>query len=269
MRASLNDKAPMLLLLLASVALAVGFTLPIGAERLEKTRYQRLEGFIGSFESAKAAAAAAKAVDPAQSDTLGMLARAVRRSYTPVEANALLSRVQHMTQTREEAARPAPPPRKTRRPAARVTPAVAVSTPVVHAVAAPAPPPEPRAAETMDSVGEDYERDAAKYHLDASAAQGAVTLSLRGLSRSGPRFILKVAVRNRGGEDFFVRELVLREGKETLAAKAYMRLFVEPGRTREGFIVFDRPRPGAAVHVALKEDREKGRVVELAVPYPF
>jgi hypothetical protein len=118
-------------------------------------------------------------------------------------------------------------------------------------------------------VGEIYENDPAKYSLDASAAQGTIVLRLRGLSRSGGRYILKVSVTNRGGDDFFVREFSLRDGQEVIGSKSLVRLFVEPGRTREGFVVFEKPRTGAAVHVALKEDKEKGRVVELAVPYPF
>jgi hypothetical protein len=118
-------------------------------------------------------------------------------------------------------------------------------------------------------VGEIYENDPSKYALDASAARGSIVLRLRGLSRSGGRYILKVSVTNRGGDDFFVREFALRDGKEIIGSKSLVRLFVEPGRTREGFVVFEKPRTGAAVHVALKEDREKGRVVELPVPYPF
>jgi hypothetical protein len=125
------------------------------------------------------------------------------------------------------------------------------------------------APETSDSVGDLYENDPAKYSLETSAVQGSIVLRLRGLSRAGGRYVLKVAVTNRGGDDFFVREFVLRDGQDVIGSKSLVRLFVEPGRTREGFVVFEKPRNGAAVHVALKEDKEKGRVVELAVPYPF
>jgi hypothetical protein len=52
MRASLRDNAPAFLLVLASAILTVAFSLPIGAERLARTQYQRLEGFVGSFEPA-------------------------------------------------------------------------------------------------------------------------------------------------------------------------------------------------------------------------
>lgn len=268
-RKSWNDKAPALLLLLASASLAVAFSVPIGAERLARTQYQRLEGYVGAFEPTKASEAAAQAMNPAQSATLGLLARAVRRSYTPVEANALLSRVEQMAQARKEE-KPAPVPRKARRPAAPATrAAVAVSSAAAKPEPGPAAAPEAPASETADSVGESYESDPAKYALDASAAQGTITLHLRGLSRSGRRCTLKVAVSNRGDDDFFVRELVAIAGAEDVKSRSFVRLFVEPSRTREGFIVFDKPRPGAVVHVALKEDREKGRVIDIAVPYPF
>lgn len=274
MRASLRDNAPAFLLVLASAILAVAFSLPIGAERLARTQYQRLEGFVGSFEAAKAPDAPAKGAAGGGAETWGLVAQAVRQRYTPVEANALLSRVESLTKTQGA-------PRKTAERTARAktdkkTAQAAVAAAAVagsSAAVKPEPHAPPIAAapapETADSVGEAYENDPAKYSMDASAAQGAVILRLRGLSRAGGRYVLKVAVTNRGGDDFFVREFALRDGQDVIGSKSLVRLFVEPGRTREGFVVFEKPRNGAAVHVALKEDKEKGRVVELAVPYPF
>lgn len=272
MRASLRDNAPAFLLVLASAILAAAFSLPIGAERLARTQYQRLEGFVGSFEAAQAPETAVKGQPAAGTETWGLVAQAVRQRYTPIEANALLSRVESLTAPKKSAEKPAAHSArvKTRRSVApEVTLAVAASSaaaiPEPHVPTAAGTP----APETADSVGELYENDPAKYSLDASAAQGSIILRLRGLSRSGGRCILKVAVTNRGGEDFFVREFALRDGQEVIGSKSLVRLFVEPGRTREGFVVFEKPRTGADVHVALKEDREKGRVVELPVPYPF
>lgn len=269
MKASLRDNAPAFLLVLASAILAVAFSLPIGAERLARTQYQRLEGFVGSFESAKAPSADAKGAPTTGTETWGLVAQAVRQRYTPIEANALLSRVESLAKAKDTAEKAAARSiRQTRKRAVPAAPAAvtASSAPVIP----PAPPSAaPPAPETADSMGEIYENDPAKYSLDASAAQSSIILRLRGLSRSGGRYILKVSVTNRGGDDFFVREFSLRDGQEVVGSKSLIRLFIEPGRTREGFIVFEKPRTGAAVHVALKEDREKGRVVELPVPYPF
>jgi hypothetical protein len=275
MRASLRDKAPALLLVSASAILSVAFSLPIGAERLARTQYQRLEGFVGSFEGGEKAAAAPAATGApgGGTETWGLVAQAVRQRYTPIEANALLSRVQSLTKTPEAPGKAAERAveAKARKRAAQAAPAVvavssaapkAETNPQAIAPAAPAP-------ETADSVGEAYENDSAKYALDAVAASGPISLRLRGLSRTGGRYILKLAVTNRGGDDFFVREVVLRDGQEVVGSKSFLRLFVEPGRTREGLVVFEKPRTGAVVHVALKEDREKGRLIELAVPYPF
>lgn len=272
MRASLRDNAPALLLALASAILAVAFSLPIGAERLARTQYQRLEGFVGSFESSKASGAPAQGATADGGETWGLVAQAVRQRYTPVEANALLSRVESLTKAQEPARKTAERPSRTkaRKNAGEATPtAVAASTAAVKLEAHTQPVAAAPAPETAESVGEAYENDPAKYSLDASVAQGTIILRLRGLSRAGGRYVLKVAVTNRGGDDFFVREFVLRDGQDVIGCKSLIRLFVEPGRTREGFVVFEKPRNGAAVHVALKEDKEKGRAVELAVPYPF
>lgn len=258
--------------MLASAILVVAFSLPIGAERLARTQYERLEGFVGSFEASKAPNTDANGTSAAGGETWGLVAQAVRQRYTPIEANALLNRVESLTkakETEEKAAAHSERLKIRKRALQAAAPAMAASSatvkPEAHAPALAAIP----APETADSVGETYENDPAKYSLDASAAQGSIILRLRGLSRSGGRYILKVSVTNRGGDDFFVREFALRDGKEIIGSKSLVRLFVEPGRTREGFVVFEKPRTGAAVHVALKEDREKGRVVELLVPYPF
>jgi hypothetical protein len=238
----LRDNAPVLLLVLASVILAIAFSLPIGTERLAHTQYQLLEGFAGSFEAPKIATVGI--------ETLGLVAQTMLQKYTPIGINA-----------------PARTPRvRVRKRAVSVvssTAAVSSTAIKLHI------PPDIPAPETGDSVGEAYESDPAKYSLEASAAQGPISVRLRGLSRSDGRYILKVSVTNRSGDDFFVRELSLRDGSEVIDSKSLVRLFVEPGRTREGFVVFEKPRAGAAVYVALKEDREKGRTVELAVPYPF
>lgn len=271
----IKDNAPALLLVLASAILVVAFSLPIGAERLARTQYLRLEGFVGSFEPSKGAAAGA-VVPTAGSETLGLVALAVRQRYSPLEAAALLTRVESLTnakKTVEKSVSHAERAKARKLAAASIAAAVAAAVaassaavkPEVHAPAGPASP----APETADSVGDLYENDPAKYSMDASVAQGSIVLRLRGLSKSGSRYVLKVAVTNRGGDDFFVREFALRDGQEVIGSKSLVRLFVEPGRTREGFVVFEKPRTGAAVHVALKEDKEKGRVVELAVPYPF
>lgn len=269
MRAFLSDKAPALLLASASAILLAAFCLPVGGERRARTQYQRLAGYIGTFEATQSADSPGKAAISTRGETWGLVAQAVRQRYTPIQADALLNRVESFS---KDAHKPAQRRGrvKARKPAASMpTASSAASTATVKTDAAVAPPAAVSAPETADSVSARYENDLSKYPLDKSAAQGTIVLRLQGLSRSSSRYILKVAVTNRGDDDFFVRDLVVRDGRDILAAKSYIRLFVEPGRTREGFVVFDKPRTGADVHVALKEDREKGRAVELPVPYPF
>lgn len=266
MKSSLANSAPALLLASATAILAAAFVLPVGGERQPRTRYQRLAGFAGTFGTPRSAESSPAST---RGETWGLVVQAVRQKYTPVQADALLNRVEAFSTSAEKPAR-----RRgrvnIRKPAAPIpTAPVAASTAEAEPAAAVAPPATASAVETADSVGARYENDLSKYPLDKGAAQGPIALRLRGLSRNSGRCILKVAVTNRGDDDFFIRDFVVRDGRDVLAAKSYVRLFVEPGRTREGFVVFDKPRTGADVHVALKEDREKGQVVELPVPYPF
>lgn len=263
----LRAAAPACLLASTSAILTAAFCLPLGRERLlAATPYQRLDAFVGAFEAPKVPASSSKDETSARSETLGLVTQAVRQKFTPVQANALLSRVESLTKERpgQTNAGPRADRIKARKPAAA---AVATSSTTARPEAPSTPPASVK--DTIETVGDRYEDDAAKFPLDKSAAQGAVTLRLCGLSRTGDRYTLKVEVTNRGGEDFFVKDLSVRVAQEDLRSKSYMRLFVEPGRTREGFVVFDKPRAGADVHAALKEDREKGRAVELPVPYPF
>lgn len=266
MRASLSDKAPALLLLLASAILVVAFTVPIGAERRARTEYQRLEGFVGTFTQAGPQVSLSTG-SAGGGETWGLVAQAVRQKYTPIEANALLSRVESLNRqpAKEDRARAKP----AKAAAAKHQAAVAASTTAAHAEPPRLPAAAQPPAETFDTVADHFENEPAKYSLDATASDGPIRLRLRGISRTGDRFILKVTVTNHGGEDFFVRDFTLRDGQDVIGSKSFIRLFVEPGRTREGFVVFEKPRAGAAVHVALKEDREKGRVVKMPVPYPF
>lgn len=267
MRASLSDKAPALLLILASAILVVAFTVPIGSERRARTHYQRLEGFVGSFQQAGPQVSLSTAASGGV-ETWGMVAQAVRQKFTPIEANALLNRVESLRRAPSKEERPRTKAAKTAAAKSQAAiAAVAASTAAVRPE--PSRPAAVPAAETFDMVSDQYENEPAKYALDASASEGPIRLQLRGISRTGSRFILKVTVTNHGGEDFFVRDFTLRDGQDVIGSKSFIRLFVEPGRTREGFVVFEKPRAGAVVHVALKEDREKGRVVKMPVAYPF
>lgn len=265
----LRAAAPACLLASMSAILAAAFCLPLGRERLlATTPYQRLDGFVGAFEAPKVPAPSAKDEPSARSETLGLVTQAVRQKFTPVQANALLSRVESLTKERPGQTNAGPRANRIKARKLAATAAAVATSSTTARPEAPSASPAP-AKDTIETVGDRYEDDAAKFPLDKSAAQGAVSLRLCGLSRTGDRYTLKVEVTNRGGEDFFVKDLSVRVAQEDLRSKSYMRLFVEPGRTREGFVVFDKPRAGADVHAALKEDREKGRAVELPVPYPF
>ncbi|MBI4060994.1 MAG: hypothetical protein HY403_06135 [Elusimicrobia bacterium] len=188
-------------------------------------------------------------------------------------------------------AQPVRPARVSRRPAGtrsrpnapRGEVAVAVSTTAVPqpdrtpiAVASPLEGvprqvPRPAAAELDDSpeaLRDAFEADPSKFPLDAKVWADGVHLRLAGLCRLNGRYILKATVTNRSGADFFVKEFGAYNGEDVISVRSHIRLFVEPGRTRDGYLLFTPPA-GAQVKIKLKEDREKGRVLEVPVRYPF
>lgn len=135
--------------------------------------------------------------------------------------------------------------------------------------ASPTPPAfVPPEDYTADLIRDAFEGCDSKFPLDAKSAAGGVLVRLQGLCRWQGHFIVKVAAGNQSGSDFFIKKLDAYDGTELITVKSYFRLLVEPERTREGFVVFDA-RPGAQVKIALKEDRENGRALQLPIRYPF
>lgn len=119
-----------------------------------------------------------------------------------------------------------------------------------------------------DLIRESFESELSKVPLDAKASAGGVILRVVGLCRWQGHFIARVSVTNDTGKDFFVKDLAAYSGAAILTLKAYFRLLVEAGRTREEFVVFDAPS-GAKVQLVQEEDEEGGRILKVQVPYPF
>ena len=176
----------------------------------------------------------------------------------------------------QHAEAPIPRPRAKHRLAPRLhTPIAdlaAPSAPAIEGVPKTGPPAKPEVVSldsyTFDLIRESYEGELSKYPMDGKASAGSVVLRLAGLCRWDGHYIAKVSVTNGAGSDFFVKELSAYAGTEFITARSFFRLFVEAGRTTEGYIVFD-PHAGSEVQITLKEDRENGRPLTLPVHYPF
>lgn len=129
-------------------------------------------------------------------------------------------------------------------------------------------PQVPLESYSADLIRDAFDAEPSKLLLDAKTTGDKIVLRLEGICRWQGLYIARVAVSNQTGADFFIKELSAYAGPSIITVKSYFRLFVEPGRTRDGHVVFD-PAAGAKVKIKLKEDRERGRVIEIPVPYPF
>jgi len=262
------------------MALCAGFAVPIGRERGYGTTYARFAGLTVRFtppapaSGSNGPAATAAALETGAPDAVASLAG----SATPAGAGARASR--------SEPSRPSRAGRKhPRKAVASLADAgIALSTPTAvprpdqTPIAAPSPleglpqaAPRPAAAPADDSpeaLRDAFEGDPSKFPLDAKTWAEGVFLRLAGLCKVKAGYIVKVSVTNRSGADFFVQELGAYSGEDLVSIRSHIRLFVEPGRTRDGYLVV-APPPGAQVKIKLKEDREKGRVLEVPVRYPF
>ena len=121
----------------------------------------------------------------------------------------------------------------------------------------------------LEDIADRFESDESKFPLDRSTDAGGVALRLIGLEKLPAMFVLKIAVVNSADADFFVKGFAIEAGKQILSNRSSFRILVEPNRTREGYVLFERPPGGSIVHIKLKEDGGRGRSLEMAIPYPF
>ena len=140
---------------------------------------------------------------------------------------------------------------------------------VALSAVAPTDTLDPLQRYTMQDLVDGFESDPSKYPLDRTLRSDGIALTLEGLQRRDKLCVLKVAVANATDADFFVKEFAVRAGATILGSRSLFRILVEPHRSREGYVVFERPPSGAAVQIKLKEDGGKGRSVDAAVPYRF
>ena len=121
----------------------------------------------------------------------------------------------------------------------------------------------------LDDIADRFEADESKFPLDRSTVAGEVTLRLVGLEKLPAMFVLKIAVDNFAGADFFVKGFTVKAGNQILSSRSVFRILVEPQQTREGYVLFEKPQAGTIVQIILTEDGGKGRSLETTIPYPF
>lgn len=121
----------------------------------------------------------------------------------------------------------------------------------------------------LEDIMDAFENDPSKYPLKESKTAEGVTLSLAGLEKKDKMFVLKIAMDNETDSDFFVREFQIRSSGRILASRALFRIIVESRRVREGYVLFEKPGPGAHVDIELREDGGKERSIDLPIAYQF
>ena len=122
---------------------------------------------------------------------------------------------------------------------------------------------------SLQEVMDRFEADPSKYPLDRTVVVDGITLSLRGLQRRDASFVLKVALANATGSDFYIKDFTLQAGSTVIGSRSLFRILVEPHREREGYVIFEKPQAGAQVNVYLKEDGGKARALAALLPYRF
>lgn len=248
---------------LSTLVLAVAFL--TGSGPSSKTAYEAISGKAWSMrqpETATTPTAPAVAVSSVVVVTAPVAPPAPRHA---AQAAKTVTRRHH-----REAARV---PVNAARPVSAEVHPVAPST--AAAPAAPAAPgPTARPSSTppdyvLEDIGDRFENDESKFPLDRSTDAGGVALRLVGLEKLPTMYVLKLAVVNTTATDFFVKTFTVVAGGQILSSRPIFRILVEPQRTREGYVLFEKPLAGASVRVNLKEDGGKGRSLEMAIPYPF
>lgn len=256
-----NNRLRLYLKAAATLALAAAFVLPTRAERRSKTAYKPMAGAAAYFT-----VNASSAAGPADRHQGRAVERAIRLKFSPYQANALLQAIEAMGHAPTKTS-PRPAWRGHAKKEALKTPAppqVSYKNPM------DAPPQEIDGPElsTLEKVQDWFEPQGHKFILDQTASLRGITLRLVALCWMPRKFVVKVSVVNESQEDFFIKNIMAKENsRET--GEYFIRLFVESGKTIDGYMVFNRPLSGGKVDVVLKEDRAAGRVLSAPLEYPF
>lgn len=240
-----------------SLALGIFFWFPVGPRSVSLMPPVTLQGKTWAFYAPTPPQAAALLAPPAE-----MSERKIRPSKGRRPGKTSIPAVVPPP-TEEVKSEPKESPNPTSPPEVKEVP--------LMAVAAVVPPGtlDPLQQYTMQDLIDGFESDPSRYPLDRTVKSDGMALTLEGLQRREKVFVLKVAVANSTEGDFYIKEFAVRAGATILGSRSLFRILVEPRRVREGYVVFEKPLPGAAVKIKLEEDGGKGRAVETAVPYRF
>jgi hypothetical protein len=242
-----------------TIVLAIAFLTPIGPGT--RTAYQSVSGktwsmrqpeptLVPAVNVAVSTAAPASAPVPAARKDPRPSVRSRRLRSVALSSKAVV--VQHVPAETHPSAAPIP---------STVT--------VASAPAAPRPPTGSAPDYALEDIADRFENDESKFPLERSIEAGGVTLHLVGLEKLPAMYVLKVAVINSADADFFIKGFTVTAGSQILSSRPIFRILVEPQRTREGYVLFEKPQTGMTVKINLKEDAGKGRSLETTIPYPF
>ena len=121
----------------------------------------------------------------------------------------------------------------------------------------------------LEDIMEAFEKDPSKYPLKEAKTVEGITFRLSGLERKDKMFVLKAAIDNETGSDFFVKDFKIRSSGRILASQSLFRIIVESHSLREGYVLFENPEAGARVDIELREDGGNGRSINLPIVYQF
>lgn len=254
MKAFLNVNLVSFMLGGVTLALAAIFWMPVGQDRHDSTTYVKMEGKTLALQTdqARVSAPAKPAALPEAQSLMGKV------------KDAELPNTEIKTKTSKER-RKGRKPKMARRQQLNPT-AVSTNTASSPALSGPLDSSQDY---KLQKIVDAFEADPSKYPMEAAAKNEGITLTLVALERLDKMFVLKVAMANDTSSDFFIRDFTAQVSSTTLESQSICHILVESQRTREGYVIFSKPRSGAVVHIKLKEDGGKGRVVELPIPYPF
>ena len=228
-----------------------------------RTTYQSVSGKTWSMRQPEAGLAPAVASVAVSTAALAAMPTPVAAS-APRHAKARSRRLRHAALPSKEAAVQRSPAETHPTPAPTPSTGTAPSAPATPRATAAATPDY-----ALEDIADRFENDESKFPLDRSTEAGGVTLHLVGLEKLPAMYVLKIAVVNSAEADFFIKGFTITTGSQILSSRPIFRILVEPQRTREGYVMFERPQAGAKVKINLKEDGGKGRSLETAIPYPF
>ncbi len=124
---------------------------------------------------------------------------------------------------------------------------------------------------TLEDVITAIDNDTARYVTDIHKARSDISVEISAISSWEDKIALKFEISNskESRKDFFPGKAMLTQDSLFVKCADFLPLFVSPGKTKAGALVFDKPAKAQNLVFIITESGKPGNYLSLIIPYRF